>query len=715
MKRCSTFSAWTFLLALVLTLARPAIAQTTVFTYQGRLNAGGAPANGIYDLQFTVFDAASNGNVVAASVTTSAVGVSNGLFTVALDFGSGVFTGGARWLDIAVRTNGGGAFTSLTPRQALTATPYALYAPAAGTANVAGTATNLVAGATIVGNGAGLTNLNGATLQAGTVNSNALDAATRAVLGTGGGGIAANVTYSYWVTNTAQLIITGSSSNMMNGIWSSNTVYASGVVRWPAYTNPACPGCVLWNDNAGVTGFGGWVATNANGIVEVCLPPDYSNPVGPFDYTNSGWGYSDLSAFEPAMNSWYASNYASSLVFSGVAQGTVAILPTLTGTFAGDMSGTNILTHTVPPNALVDYSLTATNLSDALFLPILAGNLDAATNINRFGWTHFTGKLYSNAPVRILIVGNGFAFSPFNMLDFFVPRLEAAGGLPDNGRLIRSCGPGTNVQRNYGYDSVWYNGDAVVLTNDSSTVDIYTDPPGNVRGVYYVVTNIGGAFKLQSFTGGAWQDISGPLSSYNATSSYVTNCLIMNQAGVTSDTLRVQGLSGTNIILCGTCFNTLTNGVIWGKYAIYSSSLLNVMAPPTSYLAPLFTNWAPDLILVKEDFPGTALLPYFEAFSQFVTTNCPNADVVWCGLHPAGLLPPGNANYPGSLQMEVAIRQLCVKYRMSYFDAWSALGGRQVWAARNWDLGDGVHPNGAGTAAYDALLWAWLSPFSRAR
>ncbi len=37
-----------------------------------------------------------------------------------------MFTGADRWLEIAVRTNGGGAFTTLTPRQQLTPTPYAL-------------------------------------------------------------------------------------------------------------------------------------------------------------------------------------------------------------------------------------------------------------------------------------------------------------------------------------------------------------------------------------------------------------------------------------------------------------------------------------------------------------------------------------------------------------------------------------------------------------
>jgi len=104
------------------------LAQGTAFTYQGRLTSGTNVANGIYDLRFTIYDSSGGTGVVAGPVTNSPVAVSNGLFTVALDPGAGVFTGAGRWLEIAVRTNGGGVFTPLTPRQALTATPYAITA-----------------------------------------------------------------------------------------------------------------------------------------------------------------------------------------------------------------------------------------------------------------------------------------------------------------------------------------------------------------------------------------------------------------------------------------------------------------------------------------------------------------------------------------------------------------------------------------------------------
>src|SRR5215472_11303995 len=101
-----------------------AFAQGTGFTYQGRLNDGANPANGFYDLRFTVYDSGAGSNVVAGPLTNGAVAVSNGLFVANLDFGNGIFTGAPRWLELAVRSNGGSSFSTLTPRQQLTPAPY---------------------------------------------------------------------------------------------------------------------------------------------------------------------------------------------------------------------------------------------------------------------------------------------------------------------------------------------------------------------------------------------------------------------------------------------------------------------------------------------------------------------------------------------------------------------------------------------------------------
>ena len=116
-------------LACIALLGQPARAASTEFTYQGQLKAGSALANGGYDLQFGLFDAATSGTQIGSTVATSSVSVSNGLFTVSLDFGVKAFSGPDRWLEISVRPTGVGGYATLSSRQKLTATPYALALP----------------------------------------------------------------------------------------------------------------------------------------------------------------------------------------------------------------------------------------------------------------------------------------------------------------------------------------------------------------------------------------------------------------------------------------------------------------------------------------------------------------------------------------------------------------------------------------------------------
>src|SRR6266581_2312156 len=120
-------------------LATNASAQTTAFTYQGRLTDGGTPANGNYDLQFTLWDSASGGSQIGSTQALPAVQVSSGVFTVTLDFGANAFPGANRFLEISARHPSDPSYATLSPRQPITSTPYAVRS---GNARLADTATN---------------------------------------------------------------------------------------------------------------------------------------------------------------------------------------------------------------------------------------------------------------------------------------------------------------------------------------------------------------------------------------------------------------------------------------------------------------------------------------------------------------------------------------------------------------------------------------------
>jgi hypothetical protein len=134
MKKTIQYAAALLLLSTINCSLSTLRAQGTAFTYQGKLYDGATRATGSYDLTFAVFSDSNGVNQVSTTLTNTATGITNGLFTVTLDFGPGIFTGAPLWLQIGAETNGGGGvFTLLTPLQQLTPTPYAIYAPSAGT------------------------------------------------------------------------------------------------------------------------------------------------------------------------------------------------------------------------------------------------------------------------------------------------------------------------------------------------------------------------------------------------------------------------------------------------------------------------------------------------------------------------------------------------------------------------------------------------------
>jgi hypothetical protein len=99
----------------------------TAVTYQGRLTNAGEPVNDTADLDFMLYDAETEGELVGM-YKTFGTPVVDGLFSVDLDFGEGAFQGEARWLEITVHLKSGSDWITLSPRQPIRPAPYALYA-----------------------------------------------------------------------------------------------------------------------------------------------------------------------------------------------------------------------------------------------------------------------------------------------------------------------------------------------------------------------------------------------------------------------------------------------------------------------------------------------------------------------------------------------------------------------------------------------------------
>ncbi len=228
---------------LLYVLAGPgqARAQTTAFTYQGRLNFNGAPVSGSYDFQFAVYDASAAGNLVAGPTNLASVNVVIGLFVAGLDFGSGVFTGPPRWLQISFRPSGNGNFTTLDQRLEITSAPYAIRALSAGVADT------LSAGSVVKS----LNNLHDdVTLAPGSNVLFTLSGNTITLSATGGGGGG-----GVWSVNANNAYYTAGNV----GVGTSTPVHRLSISGGPGWTANGWSGALALDSGAAL----GWSANTA--------------------------------------------------------------------------------------------------------------------------------------------------------------------------------------------------------------------------------------------------------------------------------------------------------------------------------------------------------------------------------------------------------------------------------------------------------------------
>jgi hypothetical protein len=260
----------------------------TAFTYQGNLSDGGTPANGAYDFEFALHDAASGGAQVGSTVTKADVTVTAGLFTVELDFG-GVFDGTALWLEVSVRPGSSSdAYTPLSPRQPLTAAPYALYSQAAPWSGLSGVPAGFADGVDDVSTVVSGTNVFAGEGLIPLASGNALTLSV-AFAGSGNDTTAARTDHDHfgqtWTGSGAGLTLSGGST----GLSGSGSTYG---VRGESDSSD---GFALYGRNTAATGNGYGVyaesnSTSGQGVVGLAFAFSGTN-YGVYGKSNSNAGY----------------------------------------------------------------------------------------------------------------------------------------------------------------------------------------------------------------------------------------------------------------------------------------------------------------------------------------------------------------------------------------------------------------------------------------
>jgi hypothetical protein len=235
-----------------------ASAQTTAFSYQGRLTEPSGAVTGTRYFRFILFD--ENSAAIPGATVEQTLTVTNGVFNTSLDFGAGAFASGAnRSLQISVKINAGDAFRDLNPRQEILAAPYSIKSKAADDAARLG---GVDSSRFIQQDAGGNVSIAGNFTVNGSLSLNMVNAQTQYNLGS----------QRILAANSFNLSLGQNAGNPNSGNFSTLIGQASGQFNTGGSNTFVDADAGLQNTSGGANSF---VGTNAGGG---CVPPNCANP-----------------------------------------------------------------------------------------------------------------------------------------------------------------------------------------------------------------------------------------------------------------------------------------------------------------------------------------------------------------------------------------------------------------------------------------------------
>jgi hypothetical protein len=246
----------------------------SAFTYQGQLkDGGGSPIDDVCDFSFGLWDAESGGSQVGSSCVVSGTAVVDGYFSAVVngggEFGEEAFTGEAHWLEIAVQCTGDATPVVLSPRQLLSAAPYAL-----------GLQPGAVISGTVVG-GSGLMVINNGPAGRGILaHAGATDGTTYGVYGL------ADSTSGRGVYGHA-----GAGSGYTHGVLGqSDSTDGYGVYGWASASGGDTHGVLGQSDSTAGQGVAGLASATSGGTIGVYGRSDSANGYGVYAHASATSG-----------------------------------------------------------------------------------------------------------------------------------------------------------------------------------------------------------------------------------------------------------------------------------------------------------------------------------------------------------------------------------------------------------------------------------------